>query len=95
MGRGPFTGNSEIVARGLRKRGISLNWRFVKGTWRDGSFAGTLDREIRLWRLTSISIRTHWETWKGTRLPGTFGMDEGGSRDGVSLSEGAHCGGLL
>jgi hypothetical protein len=56
---------------------------------------GTLDREKRLWRLTSISIGTHWGTWKGTRLPGTFEMDERGSRDGVSLSEGAHCGELL
>jgi hypothetical protein len=34
MGRGPFTGNSEIVARGLRKRGISLYWRSVKGIWK-------------------------------------------------------------
>jgi len=57
--------------------GVCIYGSFVKGTWREGSFAGILeDRWKRSGDGRLFSQGSCWGTWKWAYLPGTL-RDEG------------------
>jgi len=70
--RDPLIGNSEIVERGLWKRGISVYGNSVRGTWRGAPLLGALKViKGRLWGWASLFMGAQLGNLEWVHLLGT------------------------